>query len=158
MGLGWLVWELSASSLMLGYLGAAAGIPAALLTIFGGALADRLDKRAVLMATSLITAGLLGLLSYLDYANLIQVWQVIFITALISVVTGFDWPVRQSIFPSLIERSDMMSAVALTTVIWQATRMVMPALGGIIIAIADTWLLFALCSAGFLVMFLFLII
>ncbi len=157
MGLGWLVWELSASSLMLGYLGAAAGIPAALLTIFGGALADRLDKRAVLMATSLITAGLLGLLSYLDYANLIQVWQVIFITALISVVTGFDWPVRQSIFPSLIERSDMMSAVALTTVIWQATRMVMPALGGIIIAIADTWLLFALCSAGFLVMFLFLI-
>ncbi|MBT7532419.1 MAG: hypothetical protein HN659_15370, partial [Gammaproteobacteria bacterium] len=48
-------------------------------------------------------------------------------------------------------------AVALTTVIWQATRMVMPALGGLIIAISDTWLLFAFCSAGFFLMFLILI-
>ena len=157
MGLGWLVWELSGSSLMLGYLGAAAGIPAALLTIFGGALADRLDKRLVLMVTSILTAALLGLLAYLDYTDLVRVWQVILITSTISVVTGFDWPVRQSIFPSLIERSDMMSAVALTTVIWQATRMVMPALGGVIIAVADTWLLFAFCSAGFLMMFLVLL-
>ena len=157
MGLGWLVWELSDSSLMLGYLGAAAGIPAALLTIFGGALADRLDKRLVLMVTSILTAALLGLLAYLDYTDLVRVWQVILITSTISVVTGFDWPVRQSIFPSLIERSDMMSAVALTTIIWQATRMVMPALGGVIIAVADTWLLFAFCSAGFLMMFLVLL-
>ena len=142
---------------MLGYLGAAAGIPAALLTIFGGALADRLNKRFVLMVTSILTAALLGLLAYLDYTDLVQVWQVILITSTISVVTGFDWPVRQSIFPSLIERSDMMSAVALTTVIWQATRMVMPALGGVIIAVADTWLLFAFCSAGFLMMFLVLL-
>ena len=157
MGLGWLVWELSTSPLMLGYLGAAAGIPAAFLTIFGGALADRLDKRFVLMATSLITAALLALLTYLDYANLVRVWHVILITGSISVVTGFDWPVRQSIFPSLIERSDMMSAVALTTVIWQATRVVLPALGGIIIAVADTWLLFAICSTGFFIMFLVLL-
>ncbi len=157
MGLGWLVWELSSSSLMLGYLGAAAGIPAAALTVFGGALADRLDKRLVLMVTSLLTAALLALLTYLDYTELVQVWHVIVITGAISVVTGFDWPVRQSIFPSLIERSDMMSAVALTTVIWQATRMVMPAFGGIVIAVADTWLLFALCSAGFLTMFLVLL-
>ncbi|MCS5572578.1 MAG: MFS transporter, partial [Pseudomonadales bacterium] len=52
---------------------------------------------------------------------------------------------------------DMMSAVALTTVIWQGTRMVMPALGGIIIAVADTWLLFAFCSVGFFIMFLVLL-
>ncbi len=157
MGLGWLVWELSSSSLMLGYLGAAAGIPAALLTIFGGALADRLDKRLVLMGTSLLTAALLAMLTLLDKTELVEVWHVIFITAAISVVTGFDWPVRQSIFPSLIERSDMMSAVALTTFIWQATRMVMPAFGGIVIAYADTWLLFAICSAGFFLMFLVLL-
>ena len=142
---------------MLGYLGAAAGVPAAALTIFGGTLADRLDKRFDLMVTSLLTAALLGLLTYLDYTDLVQVWQVIMITGAISIVTGFDWPVRQAIFPSLIERSDMMSAVALTTVIWQGTRMVMPALGGIIIAVADTWLLFAFCSAGFFTMFLVLL-
>ncbi|MEO2182046.1 MAG: MFS transporter, partial [bacterium] len=107
--------------------------------------------------TSVLIAVLLALLTYLDWAGIVQVWQVIAIAGAISVITGFDWPARQSIFPSLIERKDMMSAVALTTVIWQATRMVMPALGGLIIAISDTWLLFAFCSAGFFLMFLILL-
>ncbi|MBT4159836.1 MAG: MFS transporter [Gammaproteobacteria bacterium] len=157
MGLGWLIYELSGSSLTLGYLGAAAGMPAIILTLFGGALADRLDKRMVLIVTSLSTSTLLGLLAFLDFTEIVEVWHVIAITAAISVITGFDWPVRQAIFPSLIERADMMSAVALTTVIWQATRMVMPAFGGIIIAVADTWLLFVLCSTGFFFMFLVLL-
>ncbi|MGV0035047.1 MAG: MFS transporter [Candidatus Azotimanducaceae bacterium WSBS_2022_MAG_OTU7] len=157
MGLGWLVYALSDSSLMLGYLGAAAGLPAIVTTLFGGALADQIDKRMLLIVTSILTAVLLALLAYLDWTGTVQVWHVITIAAVISAITGFDWPARQSIFPSLIDREDMMSAVALTTVIWQATRMVMPALGGLIIAISDTWLLFALCSAGFFLMFLILL-
>ncbi len=157
MGLGWLVYELSDSSLMLGYLGAAAGLPAIVTTLFGGALADQIDKRMLLIVTSVLTAVLLALLAYLDWAETVQVWHVIAIVAMISVITGFDWPARQAIFPALIDREDMMSAVALTTVIWQATRMVMPALGGLIIAISDTWLLFAFCSAGFFLMFLILL-
>ena len=157
MGLGWLVYELSSSSLALGYLGAAAGLPAIVTTLFGGALADQIDKRILLITTSVLIAVLLAVLAYLDWAGIVQVWQVIAIAGAISVITGFDWPARQSIFPSLIERKDMMSAVALTTVIWQATRMVMPALGGLIIAISDTWLLFAFCSAGFFLMFLILL-
>lgn len=157
MGLGWLVYELSNSSLMLGYLGAAAGLPAIATTLFGGALADQIDKRMLLIVTSVLTAALLALLAYLDWTGTVQVWQVIAIAGAISVITGFDWPARQSIFPALIDREDMMSAVALTTVIWQATRMVMPALGGLIIAISDTWLLFAFCSAGFFLMFLILL-
>ena len=157
MGLGWLVYELSSSSLALGYLGAAAGLPAIVTTLFGGALADQIDKRMLLIVTSVLIAVLLALLAYLDWAGIVQVWQVIAIAGAISVITGFDWPARQSIFPSLIERKDMMSAVALTTVIWQATRMVMPALGGLIIAISDTWLLFAFCSTGFFLMFLILL-
>ena len=110
MGLGWLVYELSASSLVLGYLGAAAGFPAMLTSLFGGVLADRFDKRWLLIITSLLTAALLGLLAWLDYTELVQVWHVIAIAAAISVVTGFDWPSRQAIFPALIERDDMMSA------------------------------------------------
>jgi len=157
MGLGWLVYELSSSSLALGYLGAAAGLPAIVTTLFGGALADQINKRMLLIVTSVLIAVLLALLAYLDWAGIVQVWQVIAIAGAISIITGFDWPARQSIFPSLIERKDMMSAVALTTVIWQATRMVMPALGGLIIAISDTWLLFAFCSAGFFLMFLILL-
>lgn len=154
MGLGWLVYELSHSALALGYLGAAAGFPAIMTTLFGGALADRVDKRLLLMITSLIIAALLALLAALDYAGVVTVWHVIAIAAAISFINGFDWPTRQAIFPALIDREDMMSAVALTTIIWQATRMVMPAFGGILLAYADTWVLFVCCSAGFFFMFL----
>lgn len=157
MGLGWLVYELSSSALALGYLGAAAGLPAVLTTLFGGAMADRLDKRLLLMATSILTAALLGLLAWLDFTEVVEVWHAIAIAAGISVITGFDWPVRQAIFPALIKREDMMSAVALTTVIWQATRMVVPAFGGLMIAVSGTWVVFAFCSAGFFLMFIVMI-
>ncbi len=157
MGLAWLVYELSESALMLGYLGAAMGLPAVLTTLFGGALADRVNKRRLLEVTSILTFLLLALLSWLDWSGHIEAWQVITIAGAISIVTGFDWPARQAIFPALIEREDMMSAVALTTVIWQATRMVMPALGGVVIAMADTWVLFSLCALGFFLMYLVLL-
>lgn len=153
MGLGWLVFELSGSTLALGYLGAALGLPAILITLFGGVLADRLDKRKLMLMTSAGTAVLLALLAWLDYSGLAAVWSVISIAAGISIINGVDWPARNAIFPALIEREDMMSAVSLTTIIWQATRMVMPAVGGVVIAVSDTWLLFAICSLGFVAMF-----
>ncbi|MCB1691526.1 MAG: MFS transporter, partial [Pseudomonadales bacterium] len=83
----------------------------------------------------------------------VQAWHVIAIAGVISFTSGFDWPTRQSVFPHLIERDDMMSAVALNSIIWQSCRMVMPAIGGLIIAWADTWVVFALCAAGFFTMF-----
>ena len=154
MGQAWLVFELSGSALMLGYLGAATASPAILLTIFGGVLADHLNKKVVLMCTSLLVALLLLVLAILDFTHLATAWLVILIAALISIVTGLDWPTRQAIFPSLIEREDMMSAVALNSIIWQSCRMMMPAAGGILIAYTGTWFIFILCSAGFFTMFL----
>ena len=154
MGQGWLVFKLSGSALMLGYLGAATAIPAILLSLFGGALADQLNKKAVLMATSLTVALLLLTLAIADVAHLATAWLVILIAALISIVSGLDWPTRQSIFPLLIEREDMMSAVALNSIIWQGCRMMIPAIGGILIAYTGTWFIFILCAAGFFTMFL----
>ena len=152
MGQGWLIFELTGSSLMLGYLGAAAAIPAIVMTFFGGAIADQMDKRLLLAATSAITAMLLLILFLLDFTSLVEAWHIILIAGLVSLISGVDWPARQAIFPLLIEREDMMSAVALNSLIWQSTRMVLPAAGGILIAVADTWLVFLFCSAGFLVM------
>ena len=154
MGQGWLVYELSKSAMNLGYLGAAASIPTIAMTLFGGALADRLDKRFVLMTTSLLVGFLLLVLAILDYSETVAVWHVLLIAGLIALVSGFDWPTRQAIFPLLIDQKDMMSAVALNSIIWQSCRMMMPAFGGILIAHSDTWLVFLLCSVGFFVMFL----
>ena len=151
---GWLVFSLTSSSLMLGYLGAAASIPTIVMTLFGGALADRLNKKIVLMCTSLTVASLLATLAFLDATHVVKAWQVIAIAGLISFTNGLDNPTRQSLFPSLIHRDDMMSAVALNSIIWQSCRMIMPAIGGVILMIFNTAVVFTLCSLGYFVMFL----
>jgi MFS family permease len=153
MGQGWLVYELSGSALQLGYLGASASIPTIIVSLFGGAIADKLDKRVIIMVTSLVTAGLLLLLAILDLTETVEVWHVLTIAALQALISGLEWPTRQAFFPALIEREDMMSAVALNSIIWQSCRMVMPAIGGVIIALTDTWVVFMLCSVGFFAMF-----
>ncbi len=149
IALGWLVYELSGSPLDLGLLGASLALPTIALTLFGGVLADRLDKRKLLIATSGAAGALLLLLALLDATETARVGNVLAVAALIGLVTGLDWPARGSIFPSLIERRHMMSAVALNSILWQATRMAVPALGGMLIAVTGTAPAFLLSAAGF---------
>ncbi|MEZ5558588.1 MAG: MFS transporter [Pseudomonadales bacterium] len=150
---GWLIYKLSGSAVLLGVLGAAAALPNILMTLAGGVIADRFDKRRILMSTSLSITLLLGLLAWLDGTGQVAVWHVLTVAALVSLITGLDWPVRVSVYPQLVEREAFMSAVALNSFIWQATRMAIPALGGLLIAVTDTWVLFALGSLGFFTMF-----
>tara|TARA_R110002072_G_scaffold46082_7_gene127923 strand:- start:7233 stop:8474 length:1242 start_codon:yes stop_codon:yes gene_type:complete len=153
MAQGWLLYELTESAVQLGYLGAAASIPAIVMTLFGGALADRMNRKRLLMTTSALVASLMLVLAWLDGTSAVAAWHIILIAGLVSFISGFDWPTRQAIFPTLIEKEDMMSAVALNSIIWQGCRMIMPAFGGVLIAIADTWLVFTLCGIGFFTMF-----
>ena len=152
MGQGWLVYELSGSPLQLGFLGAASSIPTIVASLAGGVVADRVDRRRMLIATSLIIASLLALLAALDGSGTVAVWHVLVIAGTIAFIIGFDLPARMAFFPSLIGRDHMMSAVALNAMLWQGTRMFLPGLGGIIIALSDTWVVFALGAAGFATM------
>jgi predicted MFS family arabinose efflux permease len=92
-------------------------------------------------------------LAALDASGAVQVWHVMSIAAASSVIAGIEWPTRQALFPHLIERPGLLSAVALNSVLWQSTRMIMPALGGVLIALTSTGFLFAVSGVGFLVMF-----
>ena len=153
LGQAWLVYELSGSAFILGLLGLAAALPSLAMMIFGGVIADQFDKRLILMLTSLATALALIVLMLLDLAEVVEVWHVLVIAAFISLITGLDWPTRSALFPLLVERPAYMSAVALNAFIWQSTRMVIPALGGLVLAVSDTWVIFALGAAGFILMF-----
>ena len=152
MGQGWLVYELSGSPLQLGFLGAASSIPTIAAALVGGVIADRVDRRRMLIATSISIAVLLALLSVLDGSGVVAVWHVLAIAGAIALIVGFDFPSRQAFFPSLITREHMMSAVALNAILWQGSRMFLPALGGVIIALTDTWVIFAAGAAGFIAM------
>ena len=152
MGQGWLVYELSGSPLHLGFLGAASSIPTIAAALVGGVVADRVDQRRMLVATSSIIAGLLALLAVLDAGGVVSVWQVLAIAAGIALVAGLDFPARQSFFTSLIGREHIMSAVALNSMLWQGSRIVLPGVGGVVIALTDTWVVFAAGALGFVAM------
>ncbi len=149
---GWLVFELSGSARDLGLLGAAAALPTILATFAGGLIADRMNRRRVLIVTSSSIAVLLCLLATLDALELVRVWHVWAIAAILGLAHGFDFPARQAFFPSLIKPAQMMSAVALNSILWQATRMILPALAGVVIALTDTSIIFFVTALGFILM------
>jgi MFS family permease len=157
MGQSWLVFELSGSAGDLAILGAAASLPTILITLAGGVLADRMDRRRLMLMTTPAIALVLAALTVLDASDRAEVWHVWTLAALFAAVSGFDWPARQAIFTALIDRSQMLSAVALNSVLWQGTRMVMPGLGGLMVAAWTTASVFAAATVGFLVMLVVLL-
>ena len=92
IGQGVLVFDLSGSEFLLGLAGAVTGIATIIVALFGGVLADRVNKRLLLMTTSIIVAGLLFLLAMLDVTDVVKVWHVVAIASAIGVVVGFDAP------------------------------------------------------------------
>ena len=156
IAMAWLVFELSNSPLDLGLLGAATAVPNILATLIGGLVADRVNRRTILILTTGISTVLMLLLAALDATGLVRVWHVLLISGLLGLVQGFDFPARSSIFPSLIEPKQMLSAVSLNSILWQGSRMIFPAIGGILITLTDTSLIFVLCGLGFITMLMVL--
>ncbi len=148
----WLIYEITGSPLSLGYIGLANGIPAIILNLAGGVAADKVDQRRLIVVTQLVIAALAFLLATITLIGSVEVWHLIAIALLSGAVEAFDQPARRSIFPHLVERKDMMSAVAMNSSIWPGTRIAAPAVAGFIIAQADTATSFYVAGAGFVAM------
>jgi MFS family permease len=155
MAQGWLIVDkLGGSPLAIGFLGAATAIPTILVNMFGGVLADRVDRRKLIISVSAASSILLLLLAILDSTNTIEIWHVVVIASIQGLVMGFDGPVRSSFFPLLIERKQMMSAVALGSVMWQFSRLVTPIAGGFLIRYGGTESVFYVGVVGWVSMLL----
>ena len=152
VGQGWLIYEITGSPWSLGLVGAANAIPAIFFNLFGGVFADRLDKRRLIMFTQLTTGSLIFLLATLTLLGLVEPWHVLVIAFLAGGVEAFDNPARQALYPHLIDRRVMMSAVAMNSVIWQGTRIIAPGIAGFIIDLINTETAFYISGAGFLVL------
>jgi len=158
MAQGWLIVDkLGGSPLSIGALGAATAVPTILVNLFGGVLADRVDRRKLIISVSAASSLLLLLLAVLDSTDLIEIWHVIVIASVQGLVMGFDGPVRSSYFPLLIDRKHMMSAVALGSVMWQFSRLATPVAGGFIIRFGGTESVFYIGVLGWVSMFLVMI-
>jgi MFS family permease len=155
MAQGWLIVDkLGGTTTDIGILGGATAIPTILVSLFGGVLADRVDRRKLIIAVSIASTALLMLLAVLDATDVVQIWHVVVIASAQGLVMGFDGPVRSSYFPLLIERKHMSSAVVLGTVMWQFSRLVTPIIGGILITYGGTESVFFVGVAGWVSMLL----
>ena len=151
-GQGWLTFELTGSPLYLGYIGLANASSSITLNLFGGVFADKLDKRRLIFITQLVTASLTFLLAALTLFEVVQVWHIIIIAFLTGAVSAFDQPAQQALYPHLIDRKVMVSAVALDSAIWQGMRIVAPAIAGFAISLTGTATAFFLAGSGFVTM------
>ncbi len=149
---GWLTYELTGSPLYLGYVAVASALPSIALNLFGGVFADRLDKRKLIFYTQILTATLIFTLAFLTLFELVRVEHIIALAFAAGAVNAFDQPARQALYPHLIDRRVIMSAVALNSAIWQGTRIVAPAVAGIIIGLIGTATAIFVAGAGFVVM------
>ena len=149
---GWLTYELTGSPLYLGYVAVASALPSIALNLFGGVFADKLDKRKLIFYTQLLTAALIFTLAFLTLFQLVRVEHIIALAFAAGAVNAFDQPARQALYPHLIDRRVIMSAVALNSAIWQGTRIVAPAVAGIIIGLIGTATAIFVAGVGFVVM------
>jgi MFS family permease len=131
----WLVLELTNNNGgALGLVTAVQFAPVLLFSLHGGALADRVNKRKLLIATNLV-AGISSLiLGVLVMSDLIQLWHVFACAALLGVSTALDAPIRQAFTAEIVGHSDVANAVSLNSANFNAGRLVGPALSGLLIA------------------------
>lgn len=148
---GWLVLTLSGSALDLGILTALQFGPSLVLSPFGGVLADRSDKRKLLIVTNTV-AGIFALtLGLLTLGGVVDVWMVYALAFLTGCVIAIDNPSRQAFVYEMVGRDDLANAVGLNSVIINASRIIGPALAGILIATAGTAVCFLGNAASFVV-------
>jgi len=147
---GWLVYELTNSPFALGLVWFATYLPVLLFSLIGGVVADRLDKRKLLLITQ--TAAMLQalLLGFLTSSGLIQVWQIIVLALALGTINAFDTPTRQAFIVEMVGKEDLMNAIALNSSIFNGARIIGPAIAGGLISTIGVASCFYLNGVAFL--------
>ncbi len=127
---GWLVLTLTNSAFWLGVVGFAGSIPFLFVTLFGGVVADRVNKRRLLLITQTIMMLLAFLLAGLTYFKAIGVWGVAAIAFGNGVAMAMNAPSYQALVPKLVKREDLTNAIALNSAQFNMSRILGPTLGG----------------------------
>jgi len=131
---GYLAYDLS-GPLALGYVSLARGLPMFVFSALGGVVADRVEKRKLLIYTQSGLAGLALVNAVLVAAGVIEVWQLAVLASLEGVVAAFNLPPRQAILPELVGRDQLTNALAINNAGMNLNRIFGPALAGILIGV-----------------------
>ena len=132
----WLVFLLTDSPLMLGMAGIVYAVPRVSLVLVGGAIADRADKRRIMVLTQSLLAVAYLVLGLLVLTERIAFWHVLVFVFNSGFLRAFDRPSRYALLPEMVPREELANAVALGSSVWQACRLVGPGLAGVLILLA----------------------
>ncbi len=134
--IGILVLDSTDSSYQLGLVIFAYGVPNLAFSLVGGIIADRTDRLRLLVSTRVVESGLILALAILKLSGVMELWHVFAVSALLGTVQAINGPTRMALVADLVERKDLMNAVALHTMVNQSGQIIGPALAGGVIEIA----------------------
>src|SRR5579871_316325 len=147
---GWLIYRLSHSSFYLGLDQFLAGLPIFLFSLIGGVVADRAERRKILIISQYIQMASAGTLTVLVTAGVVHVWQILCLSFVSGLAQAFGGPAYQALIPTLVDREDMPNAIALNSIQFNLAVTVGPALAGITLAkFGEKWC-FGLNAVSFL--------
>jgi MFS family permease len=132
----WLIYRLTGSAALLGLIGFAGQIPVFVLAPLGGVIADRVTRHRILVATQSAMMVLALILAVLTLLEIIAVWQIFVLASLLGLANAFDIPARQAFIAEIVERDDLVNAIALNSSMVNGARIVGPAVAGIVVATA----------------------
>jgi MFS family permease len=139
----WLVYKLTGSGLQLGAVGFASQIPVFLFAPIGGIVADRTNRKHVVIATQVASMLLAFVLAGLTLTHRVTVKEVYVLAALLGIVNAFDIPGRQSFLVDMVGKEDLMNAIALNSSMFNGARVIGPAVAGILVArLGEGWCFF----------------
>ena len=146
----WLVLQLTHSGRDLGFVTGLQFLPALLLSLYGGRLADRFNKRTLLYITNLGGAFSALVLGTLVMTDTVRIWHVYLLALLLGIFTAIDAPIRQSFTSEMVGKSDLANAVSLNSANFNAGRLIGPGLSGLLIAWFGTGPSFLINAASYI--------
>jgi MFS family permease len=151
IALGWLVYRLTNSAFLLGAVGFSGQIPGFLLAPFAGVLADRWNRKKILLVTQTLSMIQALLLSVLVLTGTVTIWQIILLSLFLGIINSFDIPTRQSFMVEMVEeKRDLSNAIALNSSIVNSARLLGPSIAGLLIAAVGEGTCFLLNGLSYL--------
>jgi len=147
---GWLIYRLSHSQRLLGLDQFLAGLPIFLFTLIGGVVADRMERRKILLMSQYVQMASAAILTVLVALDIVHIWQILTLSFVSGLAQAFGGPAYQALIPTLVDREDMPNAIALNSIQFNLAVTVGPALAGITLArFGEKWC-FGLNAISFL--------
>src|SRR3954468_9932057 len=137
---GWLIYRLSHSAFLLALDQFLAGIPIFLLSLIGGVVADRTERRKILLVSQFIQMASAAILTLLVATGIVSVWEILCLSFISGIAQSFGGPAYQALIPTLVDRDDMPNAIALNSIQFNLAVTVGPALAGLTLArLGEKW-------------------